>query len=176
MFSPAPHTGTSPPRQHEYSHAPSLTLQRSNSHQAVNGGALFELTNSLEASDVTYSQENHVFNSFKSSTGAESLSDVELETEIHEAEVHALQPTSYLEAVMEQTDSGNTLCEDLFSRIQYDFDEERYSREQWEDFDTEAMNLCVPVSAEEFEERTRAQRSGGLDGWHHDSPFDEVSV
>ena len=175
-FSPATHTGTAQPGQHVHSHAPSLNLQRSNSHHAVNSGALFELTDSLEASDVPYSQEHPVSNSSNSSAEAEPLSDVELETEIHEAEVRALQPTSYLEAEMQQTDSGNTLCEDLFSRIYYDFDQERYSREQWEDVDAEAMSLCVPVSAEELEERARAQKSGGLDGWHYDSPFDEVSV
>lgn len=32
------------------------------------------------------------------------------------------------------------------------------------------------MSTEKLEERAQSHRSGGLDGWHYDIPFDEVSV
>lgn len=38
------------------------------------------------------------------------------------------------------------------------------------------MNVCAPVSAEELEERARAQKSGGIYGKLYDIPFDEVFV
>ena len=129
----------------------------------------------MDSSDAPFSQEIMFTQSSNSTTEPVQLS--EMEREVCEAEVRSLKPAIYLLSQMQQSDSGVTLSEDLYSRLYYDFDEERYSREHWEEADrSDARDLCAPVSHKELEERAQSQRSGGLQGWTYDSPFDEVCV
>ena len=91
--------------------------------------------------------------------------------------MRSLHPGSYLTPQTQQTDTGATLREDPYSTLYYDFDDERYSREHWEDIETtQTRDFFTPVSGGELEERIRAQRSGGLEGWNYDSLFADVSV
>ena len=136
---------------------------------------LLEQADSLDDSDKPFSQELQLSHSSTSSCEFQAVREVD--TEVTETEVRSLHSGSYMTSQVQQTDTGATLREDLYSRLYYDFDDERYSREHWEDIETtQARDLFTPVSAEELEERTRAQRGGGLERWNYGSPFADVSV
>ena len=86
------------------------------------------------------------------------------EGSISSTEVHALFPKLDLSNFVNTngSDSGNALCEDLHSRMFYDFDDEKHIRGLWEDFSEEqSRELGNPVSKEELEARAQAQQQGG---------------
>ena len=128
---------------------------------------------SLDSSDVPFSLENNGLN--ESATSSESFRTMsETDLLVTDSEILYLSPSGYM---IQTSDSGPPLCEDLHSRLYYDLDEERYTREHWLDLnEAEDHALRVSATQEEVELRPQSQQSGRLDYWHCDNPFEEVTV
>ena len=110
--------------------------------------------------------------------GHDTGSTSDFDTDVTNAELHDLCPARYLSSSGRNiTDSGSALCEDIYSRLDHDYDEEIFSRGHWEDVDDqERRALDINVTAEGLHARATAQRNGGLENWNYDSRFAEVSV
>ena len=119
-------------------------------------------------SNVQFSSSEEPFLPGSSSTSSQASSapSVELEefeTTVSHQEVRDLGCSSYMATFCATgRESGASLCEDLDSRIYYDFDDESYSDGPWEDVQEEDnLSLRATVTPEEIEARAQAQRTGG---------------
>ena len=99
---------------------------------------------------------------------------------VSSSELHSLFPAAADDSNYDghgAPDPGSALCEDIYSRIFYDFDDERFTRCLWEDvLEEDNRVLHTSVSQDELERRAEAQQQGGLDQWSYDSPFCDVEV
>lgn len=96
---------------------------------------------------------------------------------IKEHEVTSLNLSNRIGSVFESTrESGVALCEDIYSCIYHDLDEERVLSGPWDDvLEKEDHALRTALSVEELEARAHAQRSEGLRTGIC-QPFSDVSV
>ena len=139
-----------------------------------------EEEDSLDQGDIALSQDIVQGGGSSSSVSSADSSEMsETNSVISFSELHALFPPneSSNHFDLSSSESGSALCEDLHSRIFYNFDDELYTRCVWADvLEEQNRVLHTAVSQNELYERTEAQQEGGLLNWSYDSPFCGVTV
>ena len=150
------------------------TTVNNSSHQAeING-------DSLDGSDIPYSKEQDVAAAGSGSSGdSTSSSTGEVEAIVTPSELQQFQPLrSFISNNSNLNSEAGALCEDLWSGMFHDYDEERCALGalQAPASTVDAHMSDGDITEDLLEERAVNHQEGGLQDWTYESPFAEVEV
>ncbi|CDF34053.1 unnamed protein product [Chondrus crispus] len=151
----------------------STTVNNSSYQAEING-------DSLDGSDIPYSQEQDFAAAGSGSSGDSTSSCTgEVEATVTPAELQQLQPLrSFISNNANINSDAGALCEDLWSGIFHDYDEERCALGALHapTSTVDAHMSGGDITEDLLEERAVNHQEGGLQDWTYESPFAEVEV